>query len=115
MQVFRQHNEDYEKQVEAGMKAKGTLLKYRTVYKHMQEFLDIRYHVKDIALKELTPAFISDFEMFLRTDKHCCTNTVWLYVCPLRTMVSSPSTMSGSRATRSGSMKSKRRKRPAAS
>ncbi len=83
MQVFRQHNEDYEKQVEAGMKAKGTLLKYRTVYKHMQEFLDIRYHVKDIALKELTPAFISDFEMFLRTDKHCCTNTIWLYVCLL--------------------------------
>ncbi len=84
---LRRHNEDYEKQVEAGMKAKGTLLKYRTVYKHLQEFLTIRYHVKDIALKELTPAFISDFEMFLRTDKHCCTNTVWLYVCPLRTMV----------------------------
>ena len=87
MQVFQQHNEDYAKQVEAGMKAKGTLLKYKTVYKHLQEFLAIRYHVKDIALKELTPAFISDFEMFLRTDKHCCTNTVWLYVCPLRTMV----------------------------
>ena len=86
MQVFQQHNEDYAKQVEAGMKAKGTLLKYKTVYKHLQEFLPIRYHVKDIALKELTPAFISDFEMFLRTDKHCCTNTVWLYVCPLRTM-----------------------------
>ena len=64
MQVFRQHNEDYEKQVEAGMKAKGTLLKYKTVYKHLQEFLTIRYRVKDIALKELTPAFISDFEMF---------------------------------------------------
>ncbi len=57
MQVFRQHNEDYEKQVEAGMKAKGTLLKYRTVYKHMQEFLDIRYHVKDIALKRAYPGF----------------------------------------------------------
>ena len=87
MQVFSRHNEDYEKQVEAGMKAKATLSKYKTVYKHLQEFLNIRYHVKDIALKELTPAFISDFEMFLRTDKHCCTNTVWLYVCPLRTMV----------------------------
>lgn len=86
MQVFRQHNEDYAKQVEAGMKAKATLSKYLVVYKHLQEFLNIRYHVKDIALKELTPAFISDFEMFLRTDKHCCTNTVWLYVCPLRTM-----------------------------
>ena len=71
MQVFRQHNEDYAKQVEAGMKAKATLSKYLVVYKLLQEFLNIRYHVKDIALKELTPAFISDFEMFLRTDKHC--------------------------------------------
>ena len=33
MQVFRRHNENYEKQVEAGMKAKGTLEKYRVVYK----------------------------------------------------------------------------------
>ena len=81
MQVFRQHNEDYEKQVDAGMKAKGTLLKYRTVYKHLQEFLTIRYRVKDIALKELTPAFISDFEMFLRTDKHCCTIDKYRGLC----------------------------------
>ena len=49
--------------------------------------LYIRYHVKDITLKELATAFISDFEMLLRTDKHCCTNTFWLYVCPLRTVV----------------------------
>ena len=87
MQVFQQHNADYAKQVEAGMKAKASFVKYKSVYKHLQEFLTIRYHVKDIALKELTPAFISDFEMFLRTDKHCCTNTVWQYVSPLRTMV----------------------------
>jgi translation initiation factor 2B subunit (eIF-2B alpha/beta/delta family) len=35
MQVFQQHNEDYAKQVEAGMKAKGTLLKYKTGYNHI--------------------------------------------------------------------------------
>ena len=75
MQVFSRHNEDYEKQVEAGMKAKGTLAKYRTVYKHLQEFLDIRYHVKDIALKELTPAFISDFEMFLHRHQQRVAHT----------------------------------------
>lgn len=75
-QAFRQHNEDYAKQVEAGMKAKATLSKYLVVYKHLQEFLNVHYHVKDIALKELIPAFISNFEMFLRTNKHCCTNTV---------------------------------------
>jgi len=69
------------------MKAKGTLLEVQDRLQAPARVLNIRYHVKDIALKELTPAFISDFEMFLRTDKHCCTNTVWLYVCPLRTMV----------------------------
>ncbi len=54
----------------------------------MKEFIYQRYHLSDIALKELTPAFITDFDMFLRVDKHCCNNTVWIYTCPLRTMVS---------------------------
>ena len=89
LQVFKQHNEDYEKMYEAGMKAKATLLKYQCVYRHLEEFIYQRYHVRDIALKELTPAFISDFDIFLRTEKNCCTNTVWLYLCPLCTMVSS--------------------------
>lgn len=88
LQVFKQHNEDYEKMYEAGMKAKATLLKYQCVYRHLEEFIYQRYHVRDIALKELTPAFISDFDIFLRTEKNCCTNTVWLYLCPFRTMVS---------------------------
>ena len=88
LQVYKQHNEDYQKMYEAGMKAKATLLKYQCVYRHLEEFIYQRYHVKDIALKELTPAFISDFDIFLRTEKNCCTNTVWLYLCPLRTMVS---------------------------
>ncbi len=38
--------DDYAKQVEAGMKAKATLSKYQVVYKHLQEFLNIRYHVE---------------------------------------------------------------------
>ena len=87
MTVFARHNEDYARQVEAGMKSKKTLEKYRIVYGHLQAFLQERYRVSDIALKELTPAFISDFEMYLRTGRHCRTNTVWLYVTPLRTMV----------------------------
>ena len=88
MKVFEQYNEDYEKLVKAGMKSPKSLNKYQVVYKHLKEFLNQRYHVSDIALKELAPAFITDFDMFLRTDKHCCNNTVWIYTCPLRTMVS---------------------------
>ncbi len=115
MQVFQQHNEDYAKQVEAGMKAKGTLLKYKTVYKHLQEFLNIRYHVKDIALKELTP-------LSFPTSRCFCARTNTAAPIPCGCMYahfgrwcSSPSTTNGSHATRSGSMKSRRRKRHAVS
>lgn len=86
MKVFTQHNEDFAKQV-GKMKCKSTYQKYCVVYKHLEEFLKIRYRVSDIALKELTPAFITDFELFLRTDKDCSHNTVWIYMMPLRRMI----------------------------
>ena len=54
MKVFAQHNEDYARQVEAGMKSVRTLWKYQVVYRHLQSFLQERYHISDIALKELT-------------------------------------------------------------
>ncbi|MFR9539428.1 MAG: site-specific integrase, partial [Rikenellaceae bacterium] len=88
MKVYEQFVEDYEKLAEAGMKSKKTLQTYKLVYKHLKRFLQTRYKVSDIALKELMPAFISDFDMYLRVERGCCNNTVWIYVGPLRTMIS---------------------------
>ena len=87
LKVYAQYNEDYEKLYKAGMRSWGSLRKYRCVYRHLQKFLQSRYHVNDISLKELTPAFITDFEAFLRTDKHLCENSLSVYMLPLRTMV----------------------------
>lgn len=84
--VFSQHNEDYAKQV-GKIKSERSYWKYCTVYNHLSEFIKQRYKVSDIALKELTPAFITDFELFLRTEKGHCTNTVWLYMMPLRRII----------------------------
>ena len=87
LKVYAQYNEDYEKLYKAGMRSWGSLRRYICVYRHLQEFLQSRYHVNDISLKELTPAFITDFEAFLRTDKHLCENSLSVYMLPLRTMV----------------------------
>lgn len=84
--VFRQHNEDYAKQV-GKMKSQRSYWKYCTVYKHLEEFIKHRYKVSDIALRELSPAFITDFELFLRTEKNHCTNTVWSYMMPFRSII----------------------------
>ena len=84
--VFRQHNEDYAKQV-GKIKSQRSYWKYCIVYKHLSEFIKQRYKVSDIALKELTPAFITDFELFLRTEKNHCNNTVWSYMMPFRSII----------------------------
>ena len=77
--VFRQHNEDYGKQV-GKLKSPRSYWKYCTMYKHLSEFVEKRYKVSDIAFKELTPAFITDFELFLKVEKNHCNNTVWSYM-----------------------------------
>jgi putative bacteriophage integrase len=87
LKVFAQNNEDFFKQVDASLRSPSTYHKYSTVYKHLEELIKTRYHVSDIALKELTPAFITDFDIFLRTEKQCCNNTVWIYMMPLRRMI----------------------------
>ena len=51
--VFRQHNEDYGKQV-GKLKSPHSYWKYCTMYKHLSEFVEKRYKVSDIAFKELT-------------------------------------------------------------
>lgn len=84
--VFRQHNEDYAKQV-GKIKSQRSYWKYCIVYNHLEEFIKQRYKVSDIALKELAPAFITDFELFLRTEKNHCTNTVWSYMMPFRSII----------------------------
>ena len=88
LQVFENHNRDYEQLVINGIRQMATYQRYCGVYKHLQEFLWKKYRLKDIALADLRPNFIMDFEVFLRTKKSCSNNTVCIYITPLRKMVS---------------------------
>lgn len=36
-----------------------------------------------MALRELTSDFIQEFDFFLRIDKECTHNTVWVYIVPV--------------------------------
>ncbi|GHT55393.1 tyrosine recombinase [Bacteroidia bacterium] len=87
LQVFKQHNKDYEEMKKAGLRAGSTLQKYKDVYLHLEAFIRKRYNRRDMALIELTPAFITDFELYLTTEPKLAHNTVWLYMMPLRRMI----------------------------
>ncbi len=81
------HNSEFAKKV-GHSRAQGTYQRYKTVYKHLCEFLPHTYKRNDIPLKELNLTFINDFDYFLRTEKKCRTNTIWGYMIVLKHIVS---------------------------
>jgi integrase len=83
LKVFKEQNEDFERMVSKGKRSQNTYNKYKTVYKHLCEFIKERYYREDMPFRELTSDFIREFDFFLRIDKECTHNTVWVYTMPI--------------------------------
>lgn len=86
LKVFKIHNEEFEKLVAKEKRSQSTYNKYITVYNHLCEFIKERYHREDMAFRELTSDFIREFDFFLRYDKQCAHNTIWVYTMPVISM-----------------------------
>jgi hypothetical protein len=74
LQLFSEHNAQCKTLIGKGF-AKKTVMRFESTYRYVVEFMQIKYHISDIALNELTPAFIHDFETFLKTIKRCAQNS----------------------------------------
>lgn len=83
LKVFKEQNDDFERMVSKGKRSQNTYNKYKTVYNHLCEFIRERYYREDMAFRELTSDFIREFDFFLRIDKECTHNTVWVYTMPI--------------------------------
>nr|WP_315257785.1 site-specific integrase [uncultured Flavobacterium sp.] len=83
LKVFKEQNEDFERMVSKGKRSQNTYNKYKTVYNHLCEFIKERYHREDMDFREFTSDFIREFDFFLRIDKDCTHNTVWVYTMPI--------------------------------
>ena len=87
LKVFKDQNQDFERMVSKGKRSQNTYNKYKTVYNHLSEFIWERYHREDLAFRELTSDFIREFDFFLRIDKECTHNTVWVYTMPVTVLL----------------------------
>ncbi|MBF4516618.1 site-specific integrase [Flavobacterium sp. ANB] len=83
LKAFKEQNEDFERMVSKGKRSQNTYNKYKSVYNHLCEFIKERYYREDMPFRELTSDFIREFDFFLRIDKKCTHNTVWVYTMPL--------------------------------
>ena len=85
--LFDKHNQEFSRKVGYN-RTKASYFKYRIVYKHLKNYIRKEYNRDDIFLKELNLAFINGFEHYLRTERNCSTNTVWVYMTGLKHIIS---------------------------
>lgn len=74
LNLFEKHNNDV-KQLIGISKSASTYQKYEVTRKHLASFIQYKYNLSDIALKEINLMFITDFEVYLKTIGKCNSNT----------------------------------------
>lgn len=77
--IFKLHNEQMTKLMNKEF-APGTVLRYETTLKHLQDFLKHHYKVEDIPLEKIDHAFIMDFDFYFRAVRNCNNNTTVKYI-----------------------------------
>lgn len=79
LEVYEAHNLEFERLVGKGLSYR-TLQKYKTIKVYVSEFLEYQYALNDIELHKIDYQFVKNFEIYLKTIKHCCHNTAMDYL-----------------------------------
>lgn len=89
LEVFDQHNADLAKLVGKDF-VKATLTKYNTVRSCVFGFIKYRFQKDDIYLDQIDFAFVSGFEIYLKTECAIEHNTPMRYIKNQSTTITSP-------------------------
>lgn len=79
LSIFKDHNAMIEGLVNKDF-APGTLERYNTCLKHIEDFMKLKYNRSDMNLYEITPMFIRNFEYYLKISRTCSNNTTIKYI-----------------------------------
>ena len=86
VEIFRDHNNEMESLIGKGF-TKGTLQRYNACKKHIEDYLEFRYKVKDIPVEDVDHQFITGFDHFLRSEKDCAHNTAQKYIVNFKKII----------------------------
>lgn len=77
--IFKEHNRKM-KELVGHEYAAGTLQRYETSLKHIQQFLAWKYKVSDVDIRKIDHSFVTEFEFFLRSVRKCANNSTVKYI-----------------------------------
>ena len=77
--VFKEHNDNCRKLIGTDY-ADITVRRYDNCLKYLMELVKRDYKVDDILLREVNGELVRNFDLYLKTEKHCAQNTVIRYM-----------------------------------
>ncbi len=77
--IFEQHNKDIAKLVGREY-SPSTLNRYETSLMHVTDFMESKMGISDIDIRKLNHEFITDFNFYLRSVRHCNNNSAMKYI-----------------------------------
>jgi site-specific recombinase XerD len=86
LSLFQKHNNDVQKLIGVS-KSAATYQKYEVTRKHLQKFIQFKYQITDISLKEIKHVFLCDFEIYLLTEAGCGVNTTAKFLQLLKRII----------------------------
>lgn len=86
LEIFQNHNDKIERLVGKEF-APGTIERYKTAKKHVEDYINLEYKTADIPVKDVDHKFISGLEYYLKTERKCAHNTAIKYVTNFKKIV----------------------------
>nr|WP_278707296.1 site-specific integrase [Bacteroides intestinalis] len=86
LEVYAEHNEKCRALIGKEY-TESTVIKFETSINRLKEYIRSCYHRDDIMLAELDGQFIRDFDFWLKTEKHCQSNSALKHLKNLKKVV----------------------------
>ena len=83
LEVIQAHNDEAEKLIGKDY-TKTTVYRYKSMMRYLEEMIKKEYNVDDLPLSEFTGEVIRAYEVFLKTEKDLCQNTLIRYMKALK-------------------------------
>lgn len=86
MEVFQYHNDQIKELIGKEVSA-ATLERYKTSLEHTRSFMQWKYGITDIDIKNLDFEFITEYDYWLRSVRNCSHNTTIKYLGNFRKII----------------------------
>ncbi|MGZ0014828.1 phage integrase SAM-like domain-containing protein [Yeosuana sp. AK3] len=99
LEIMTNHNKYFNKQVQKGDRADGSLEKYERMSQVMEEFLSLKLKIKDLEFKKINRQFVYQLDEYLRFErkhnkkKGLANNTTVKYIRNISSMINYTKTM----------------------